>query len=216
MTEVLEVEPRGREAGGRRREPGLTPGVVYGGDKPNRNIRFDRKRLEYILAHSRRGINTLLELRFREGPGTEADTVIIREIQRDPVDRGIRHADFYRVSLSEKIAAEVPLAWLGVPAGVKAGGRLQAFKRTLEVECLPDQIPSVIEVRVDHLNLGERLNVADLPVPAGVRVLDRGDEPVVGVVAVREEPAAAPPRPEDEAALAAEGKEREAIPPAAK
>ncbi|MDH7478825.1 MAG: 50S ribosomal protein L25 [Syntrophomonadaceae bacterium] len=216
MTEVLEVELRGQEGTGRLREAGLAPGVVYGGDKPNRHVQFDRRRLEYILAHSRRGINTLLELRLGEGPQRETDTVIIREIQRDPVERGIRHADFYRISLSERITAEVPLAWLGVPAGVKAGGRLQAFKRTLEVECLPDQIPSVIEVRVDRLNLGERLSVAELPVPEGVRVLHRGDEPVVGVVAAREEPAAALPSPEAEAAPAAEGKAREVIPPAAK
>ena len=70
--------------------------------------------------------------------------------------------------------------------------------RSLRIECLPAQIPNAIEVKVDELRIGDRFTVADLKLPAEIRVLHDLDEPVVGVVATREEEVAAP-KPELEA-----------------
>lgn len=212
MPDVLEIEIRTVDTKGRTRrlrEAGLAPGVVYGGNKPNLKVQFKRKQLEQILTHSGRGSNTLLEVRFKAGKGFETDTVMIRELQRDPIYHRLRHADFYRISLSERINAEVPLTLVGEAAGVKEGGRLQSFLRSLKVECLPAQIPSTIEVRVDGLHIGEKLTVVDLMLPEEIRVLHDLDEPVVGVAAAREEEIESP-KPEPEAA------EREAVPEAAK
>lgn len=200
MSDVLEFEIRPTDSKGRvkrQRKSELTPGVIYGGNKPNINVQFDRKKLESILSHSGHGRNTLLEARVTAEKGPETDTVMIRELQRDPVHRHLRHADFYRISMSERIVTEVPLTLVGDAKGVKEGGRLQSFLRSLRIECLPAQIPGAVEVGVDELEIGDRITVADLKLPAEVRVLNDQDEPVVGVVATREEEA---PKPEPEAA----------------
>ncbi|NPV92637.1 MAG: 50S ribosomal protein L25 [Firmicutes bacterium] len=209
MSDVLEFEIRPTDARGRvkqQRKGGLALGVIYGGGKPNLNVQFDRKRLESILAHSGHGRNTLLEARVRAENGEETDTVMIRELQRDPVRRHLRHADFYRISLSERIVTEVPLTLVGEARGVKEGGRLQSFLRSLRIECLPTQIPGAVEVKVDELGFGDRITVADLKLPAEIRVLNDRDESVVGIVAAREEEAPKPevePAGEEEAPLAA-------------
>jgi large subunit ribosomal protein L25 len=200
LADVLEFEVRPADVRGRvkpQRKGELTPGVIYGGDKPNLNVRFDRKKLESILSHSGHGRNTLLEARVKVGKGTETDTVMVRELQRDPVHHYLRHADFYRISMSERIVAEVPPTLVGEARGVKAGGRLQSFLRALRVECLPAQIPGAVEVEVEELEIGDKLTVADLKLPVAIRVLNDPDEPVAGVVATREEEA---PQPEPEAA----------------
>jgi len=218
VADYLEVELRPEDGKGKLRkvrEAGRVPGVVYGGYKPNLNVQFDRKPLEHIISHSGRGMNTLFEIRLKSDKGLETDTVMARELQRDPVYRRLRHADFYRISMSERITTEVHLAMGGEPVGVKEGGRLQPFLRSLRIECLPAQIPNAIEVKVDELRIGDRLTVADLKLPAEIRVLHDPDEPVAGVAAAKEDEAAAP-KPEMEPEAAAEGRGKGPLPEAAK
>ena len=87
--------------------------------------------------------------------------------------------------------------------GVKSfGGILDHVLREVEIECLPADIPSHIDVDVTELGLHGVLRVSDLPHMDKVKFLNAEDATVAHVVSIREEAA---PTPEGEATAAAAG-----------
>lgn len=168
------------------------PAVVYGGEKGPINIALSER--EFMDARKKGGTNAILRLKHPKGE----ETVMVKELQRHPVTDRPVHADFQRISLTQKVEARVPLVVVGVAAGVKDfGGMLAIDLRELRLRALPTQIPQKIEVDVAKLGLHEALHVGDLKLPEGVEVLDDAKSVVVHVtiakVEVVEEVAAAAP-----------------------
>jgi large subunit ribosomal protein L25 len=176
------------------------PGVIYGGDKDAVEIVFSEK--ELLAARKKGGVNAILHLKVDKA----TETVIVKALQRHPVTDRPVHADFQRISLTQKIEARVPLHILGEAPGVRnSGGVLQHELRELRVRALPMKIPQKIEVDVSTLELNMHLNVKDLSVPADVEVLDAADHMVVHVTLAKEEVAETPAA--GAAAVAAPGAE---------
>lgn len=168
------------------------PAVVYGGEKPPIKIALSEK--ELISARKQGGVNAILSLKHEKG----TETVMVKELQRHPVSDRLVHADFQRISLTQKIEARVPLVLLGEALGVKDfGGMLAVDLRELRIKALPSAIPQKIEVDITNLNLHEALHVKDLKLATGIEVLDAADQVVVHVtlakVEVVETPAAGVP-----------------------
>jgi len=168
------------------------PAVVYGGEKGPINIALSER--EFMDARKKGGTNAILRLKHPKGE----ETVMVKELQRHPVTDRPVHADFQRISLTQKVEARVPLVIVGVAAGVKDfGGMLAIDLRELRLKALPTQIPQKIEVDVTKLGLHEALHISDLKLPEGVEVLDDAKAVVVHVtiakVEVVEEVAAAAP-----------------------
>ncbi|MGI6647640.1 MAG: 50S ribosomal protein L25 [Bacillota bacterium] len=188
MSSILQAQSRELSTKGslrKLREAGYIPGIIYGGKKPNRNITFKRKELEYILAHSGKGINTLLEINLDGEKSAESDKVMIYDIQIDPVRRRVIHVDYCRISMAEKVTAEVPLTWVGESQGVKEGGQLQPILRSIRIECLPNKIPNDLEIEVADLGIGDSITVADIPLSPDFTILNDPQEIVVQIVAPR-------------------------------
>ncbi|MFI5360793.1 MAG: 50S ribosomal protein L25 [Elusimicrobiota bacterium] len=176
------------------------PAVVYGGVNPPLNIALSER--EFMDARKKGGVNAILHLKHPKGE----ETVMVKELQRHPVTDRPVHADFQRISLTQKIDARVPLVVVGVATGVKDfGGMLAIDLRELRIKALPTKIPQTIEVDVTKLGLHEALHVGDLALPEGVDVVDDAKAVVVHVtiakVEVVEEVAAVVPA---EGAAAAE------------
>jgi large subunit ribosomal protein L25 len=207
MEEITLVVEKRKGAGTKKelstiRAATKVPGVIYGGDKPAVEIAFSEK--ELLAARKKGGVNAILHLKVDKG----TETVIVKALQRHPVtDRPI-HADFQRISLTQKIEARVPLHILGEAPGVRNnGGTLVHDLRELRVRALPMNIPQKIDVDVSTLELHQHLAVKDLRIPKDVEVLDSADHMVVNVTIVKEEvaevaPAAAVPGAEGAAAPA--------------
>jgi large subunit ribosomal protein L25 len=177
------------------------PAVVYGGENPPLNIALSER--EFMDARKKGGVNAILRLKHPKGE----ETVMVKELQRHPVTDRPVHADFQRISLTQKIEARVPLIITGIATGVKDfGGMLAIDLRELRIKALPTKIPQKIEVDVAKLGLHEALHVGDLPLPEGVEVVDDAKAVVVHVtiakVEVVEEAAAVVPA--EGAAAAAE------------
>ena len=166
------------------------PGVIYGGDKPPLRVIILEKDL--LDARKRGGVNAVLRLAL----GETVETVIVKDLQRHPLTERLVHADFQRISLTRKIEAKVPLRIVGEAPGVKnSGGILQYELRELSVRALPKDIPQSLDVDVSRLDIGNHILVRELPVPAGVEVLDPAEHIVVHVTTVKvveEAPAAVP------------------------
>jgi len=196
---------RGKNNARRLRSKGLIPAVVYGGKSEAQAVSVDPKTLLRVL-RSESGRNTILSLDFGDGAKTSA---ILKSWQVDPVREHFLHADFYRIAMDVAIRVTVPIVARGDARGVKVdGGILELIMRSVEVECLPGDIPERIEVDVTDLGIHDAIRVSGLPVNEKVKVLDEAVQVVVHVIAVKEEAApaagAAPAEGEVAAATPAE------------
>ena len=143
------------------RAAGNIPGVYYGRGEAPIPLAMNAKEVEGML-HGAAAANVIVDLHVT-GDAVADRKALIREIQRDPVGGHILHIDLQHISLTERIVVEVPVELVGTPTGVKdGGGILEHLLRTVEVECLPTDIPNHLEVDVSLLNIGDTLHVSDI------------------------------------------------------
>jgi len=183
---ALAVEVRegtGKGPARRLRQQGRAPAVLYGHGRTPVALSFERKALELILVHSHHGLNTLIDLRGG-GSGVAGKTIMIRELQRDPVRGDVLHADMLEVAADEVVHVSVPVHLDGTPRGVtQENGMLDQSLREIELECLPRAIPDELVVDVSELGLGDSLHVSDVPLPEGVELRSDPELSVASVVA---------------------------------
>lgn len=208
---TLEVQQRSETGTGpnrRLRKAGLLPAVVYGGGKDSVPIQVDQQSIHRLLREVG-GENAVFLLKLA-GTGKSRHTMV-RKIDIDPISRQIQHIDFQRIDMTKKVRVQVNLEVVGESIGVKnEDGVLDFVNRTVEVECLPERIPSRIEVDVSGLHTGQHLEASDLVIPKGVAVIDELTKVIVSVAHARvselpEEGA------EEELLLEAEAEEPEVI-----
>ncbi len=150
---------------GRLRRQGIIPGVLYGQNNDPANLQFLRNEVETLLNHAV-GENLLIELDVKDGKKSNA---LIQEIQHHPVSGDILHLDLLAVSMDEEITTEVMVEPDGDAIGVKnQGGLLEQNLRQIEVSCLPAKLPSVINVDVSALDIGDSIHIGDIQLPEGV------------------------------------------------
>jgi len=179
---VLEAEKRETSTRGAinlLRASGKVPAITYGDNEAPVALTLDEKSLQAAI-HSERGRNALITLKI----GATSHAVLVKEIQRHPISRAIRHVDLYRVSLKKPIEALVPIHVKGEAPGVKLGGGiLEHVLREVRVKCLPAEIPASIDVDVSNLQVNQGIKVKDLTIPAGVEVLTEKEGIIVNIVA---------------------------------
>jgi len=196
MAKQVKLTAQRREATGRSairklKARGIVPAIVYGGKDKPQPLQVSRRDISLMLSHAS-GENILVELEITGEKGSRM--AMIQEIQHSPAGGDVLHVDFHAVSMDEKIEADVPLEPVGVANGVKNfGGLLEQSLRTLEVECLPRDLPDKITVDVSALNIGDSIHVRDIQLPTGVAAKTQPDLTAFSVVApvVEEEPVAA-------------------------
>ncbi|HEU0174902.1 MAG TPA: 50S ribosomal protein L25 [Blastocatellia bacterium] len=184
----LEAKPRserGKNASRRQRAQGLIPITVYGGGKETASANIVKREFAALLrGHGRNVIFTLSV----DGAATP---VKIADMQVDPVKGTLIHMDLMRISLTEKSKFETPIRIVGEAEGVKTlGGVLEVVTHSLEVRCLPGDLPSFVEVDVTPMSIGDKIKVGDLKLDSKIEVLDDPETMIVTVTAPRaEEPA---------------------------
>jgi large subunit ribosomal protein L25 len=162
------------------RAGGRIPAVYYGRGEDSIALTVALRDLESVI-ESAEGSNVIVDLKF-SGDGSMDRKALIREIQRDPVAGSILHLDLQHISLTERITVEVPIVLIGTPIGVKdAGGILEHLLREVEVECLPTDIPSKLEVDVSALQIGDSLHVSDIKAERA-EILTEADRAIAAVV----------------------------------
>jgi large subunit ribosomal protein L25 len=180
-TLIAERRPAaGKGPAGRIRREGLVPAVVYGLGADNVSVSVSSRELVHILSGGS-GMNTLITLQI---DGTD-ELAIARQIQRHPVKGTVMHVDFVRVRADQTIQAEIPVHLVGEAEGAVRGGVLEQLVHTLTVEAKPSDFPPSIEHDVTAIEIGGQVYVRDLTVPAGVTVLQNGDDLVAQISAPR-------------------------------
>jgi len=189
---LLEATPRtpGNKNDARRvRQGGKVPGVLYGAGKETISLSMDPRQVSRIL-HSQTGHNTIFELAVNSGENTQA---MIVDWQYEPIKGALLHIDLKRIAMDKKLTVSVPIVLKGEAEGVKQqGGVLEQLLREVEIECLPADIPSFIEVEVSALVLGKVLRVEDLPKDDKLEFITDSNQPVAHVTTIKEEEVATP------------------------
>ncbi|CAM4280535.1 50S ribosomal protein L25 [Saccharibacillus endophyticus] len=188
MSKALEAEKR---SGFKRsdirvlRESGRVPAVVYGKKADGIPVHVDAKDL---LRHVQRGGADIFSLKIKDGSSTQ---VMIKDVQR--INGRIVHADFLQIDKNTTVRATIAIDYQGEAKGTKEGGILQIQSTELEIEALPDDLPSSLEVDVSNLEIGDKLTAADLHLSDKVKLLSSEEEVIASVIVpqVMEEPEAA-------------------------
>jgi large subunit ribosomal protein L25 len=201
MPEVVVARPREgkftKNAARRVRVAGKIPAVLYGSGHTAVAIEVDPKQISRIL-FSESGHNTIFDVEVAGQPSAKA---MIVDWQREPIKDKLIHIDLKRIALDKALRVRVRVKLLGIPVGVRAaGGILDQVLREVEIECLPGDIPSHIDVDVSNLEMHGVLRVGGLPHSDKIKYLNSEDATVAHVVSIREE---APTAAEAEVAAAA-------------
>ena len=181
----------------RVRMQGLIPAVVYGAGKESVAVTVDPKVITKIL-YSDSGHNTIFDLSIEGAPASKG---MIVEWQNEPIKGHLLHIDIKRIAMDKAMRVSVPVQLTGIPVGVRtAGGILDQILREVEIECLPGDIPSHIDVDVSGLEINGSIHISDLPHAAKLKFLDEETALVAHVTVLREEvvaePVAGPAEPE--------------------
>lgn len=155
------------------RRDGKLPANVYGHNVKATAVTVDAKEFAGVLKQA--GETGLIDLKIGE---EKTRPVLIHDMLVDPVKGATLHVDFYQVNLKEKLTATVPLEYVGESPIVKTGeGILLELLQEVEVESLPTDIPSSIEVDISGLTeVDQGIRVSDLPLPEGVEMQTDGEE----------------------------------------
>jgi len=202
MPEVVAAKPRAgkfnKNAARRVRAAGKIPAVLYGPGHDPVAIEVEPKQITKIL-YSESGHNTIFDIEVEGQPSAKA---MIVDWQHEPIKDKLIHIDLKRIALDKVLRVSVRVKLLGTPVGVKTeGGILDQVMREVDVECLPTDIPSHIDVDVSGLGLHGVLRISDLPHSDKLKFLNAEDATVAHVISIREE--AAPTAEGAEGAVAA-------------
>lgn len=211
----IKAEERTEQGSGavrRLRRAGKIPGAVMKMNKGGTMlIKFDAH--EFMLGlrgHTSKQLLVTLDMNGTEMPA------LMREMQNDVLKGTPIHVDFSEVSLSQKVRVVVPVYLVGEAVGVKLGGGvLEQVLRTIDIDCLPTDIPEKFDVDVSALDLDQTMFVRDLKLDAKYTIVTRGEFALAVVKAPDDVPAAgaAPAAAGAEAAapeVIKKGKEEEA------
>jgi len=185
------------------RQDGLLPAVLYGPElKTSQMLVIPQQVFDKVFRAA--GANTLIDLVIGDTPSGK---VLIHDVQYDPVKHVVVHADLYKVDMTKKINATVPLIFVGEsPAVHQLGGVLIKNVNELEVRCLPTDLVKEIPVDISVLkNFHDTLNVGNLSIPAGLEVMTALDINVVLIAEPRAEEVVVVTTPAVGAGVATEG-----------
>jgi large subunit ribosomal protein L25 len=166
------------------RRTGITPVNVFGHNVSSLALEVKEAALERALA--RAGTNALISLRV--AGSTEPRPVLIRGHQRRATSGKLLHVDLYQVSMTETITTDVPLVLVGTAPALSLSGVLLKNLDAVEIECLPADLVSSIEVDMSGLaEIGQAVLVSDLKVSSAIKILTNPETLVVKIMAPEEE-----------------------------
>jgi large subunit ribosomal protein L25 len=180
----LKATKRDKTGKGQARElrrHGLIPAVLYGPKMEAMALSVSVKDLQGVYKES--GSEHMVLNLIIDNGGTQKKTAMIKELQTAPATSNYLHVDFYEIALDQAIVVNVPVEVVGTSKGVERGGYLQVVRHSLEVSCLPTDVPTSIPIDISGLDIGDSVHVEDITVGEKVSLLYDTNFTVVTVVA---------------------------------
>jgi large subunit ribosomal protein L25 len=160
IVEASPRETRGKNAARRVRLTGQVPAVMYGGKGDSQALQVNAKQLTAIL-RSPSGHNTIFKVQINN----DQQIAIVKDWLVDPVKGQLLHVDLLRVAMDVRMRVKVPVHTFGEAQGVKLqGGVFEIVTREVEIECLPNDIPTEFRMDISNLMIGMQLRASDIEV----------------------------------------------------
>ncbi|AWD65083.1 50S ribosomal protein L25/general stress protein Ctc [Priestia megaterium] len=163
------------------RDEGNFPAVVYGNKTESTPIYLNSA--DFIKTIREAGRNGVLTLQVDK----QKYSVMLHDIQTDPLKNEIVHADFQVVDMKKEIDTEVSLSLVGEAKGTKEGGVLQQSLYEISLKGLPQDIPSSIDVDVSDLGINDTITVGDIKVDKKLEITHDAEDTVASVLPPQQE-----------------------------
>ncbi|MFQ6391538.1 50S ribosomal protein L25/general stress protein Ctc [Priestia aryabhattai] len=163
------------------RDEGNFPAVVYGNKTESTPIYLNSA--DFIKTIREAGRNGVLTLQVEK----QKYSVMLHDIQTDPLKNEIVHADFQVVDMKKEIDTEVSLSLVGEAKGTKEGGVLQQSLYEISLKGLPQDIPSSIDVDVSNLGINDTITVGDIKVDKKLEITHNAEDTVASVLPPQQE-----------------------------
>lgn len=160
------------------RKDGYLVANIYG--KGVANIHCAFKRNDFI-----REVKNKTSLIFPVKLGGKELSVVIQEYQKDPITSELTHVDLMLAQKGVAAKFSVNVKITGTAKGLKNKGALILSKKRIKVKCTPEKLPENYTIDVSPLDVGDVVLVRDLPAHDGVRIYEREDVAIVGVIKSR-------------------------------
>ena len=162
---ATEREDQGKGASRRLRKEEKVPSIIYGGKKEPQMVTLSIHEITHLL-EDENTFTSVLDLVV----GESTDSVVLKDIQRHPAKNTITHVDFLRVDAKQTLVTTSPLHFVGVEENeaLRLGNMLNQFVVSIEISCLPKDLPHGIDVDVSSLEVGDHLSLTNLVLPEGV------------------------------------------------
>jgi len=162
---AIERKDQGKGASRRLRKEEKVPSIIYGGKAAPKMISLSIHEITHLL-EDENTFTSVLDLVV----GKETDSVVLKDIQRHPAKNVVTHIDFLRVDAKQTLVTTTPLHFIGVEENeaLRLGNMLNQFVVSVEISCLPKDLPHGIDVDVTKLEIGDHLSLTDLVLPEGV------------------------------------------------
>ncbi len=187
----------------RLRKEGKIPAVLYGHKEKTKQIFVEQKKFRQILDALKKE-TVIVNLKV----GSRSYPCVIKALQQNPMTEELLHIDFQHIHKKERIRASVPIHVVGAAPGVEKGGILDIHLHEVVVRCLPDTLPSHLDIDVSNLDLGDAIHLKDLKTP-NIEFELTLDTTVVSILVPRAVEAEVKPTVEEEAVVAEEGEAEE-------
>ncbi|MFC3882068.1 50S ribosomal protein L25/general stress protein Ctc [Bacillus songklensis] len=165
----------------RLRKQGNFPAVVYGNKVESKPISINSA--DFIKAIRESGRNGVLTLTV----DNDKFSVMLHDIQTDPLKREVLHADFQVVDMSKEVEVDVNIVLTGDAPGVKEGGVMQQAIHQVSVRALPQDIPSSIEIDVSNLQIGDTVTVENIDTNGKYELNHEPSETIASILPPKQE-----------------------------
>ncbi len=164
---ATEREDQGKGASRRLRKEEKVPSIIYGGKKNPLMVTLSIHEITHLL-EDENTFTSVLDLVV----GKSTESVVLKDIQRHPAKNTITHVDFLRVDAKQSLVTTTPLHFVGIEENeaLRLGNMLNQFVVSVEISCLPKDLPHGIDVDVTNLAVGDHLSLTDLVLPEGVTI----------------------------------------------
>ncbi len=177
----LELQPRDvyRKKVNRLRKDGIIPVHLYGAGVESRSLQCQAQKLIHVLSAA--GGSTPISITITGESGNPL--AFAREVQWDPKRDDIIHVDLLVADTSRKVSAQVTIVLVGESAGARGvGGTVVHQLRTLDVEALPLEMPSQLEIDLSVLTEPDSvIRAGDIELPENVTRLTDAEFVIVRV-----------------------------------
>lgn len=180
------------------RKQGQIPAVVYSSRMKSEHVAVEEKAIRAALKNN---AHAILEVVL---PSKKKHPVMIHQVQKDSLSGQLMHIDFLQINMKEKLDTAVAVHFSGEPIGTKEGGMLQIEMHEVLIRCMPNKLPSSLDVDISKLSIGDKLHVSDLDTGKDVELLTDPEAILVTILAAQKldetlEPAAEEPQVDSDA-----------------